>query len=1132
MELPNTLSTAGDPHRSVAAQLHLTLEGETMRLSLRIGDAGEYEATVPFNSPLNDEDAADARWLLEEYPRLRGRSSDPIASRIEDRLHTLAADLRQAVFESSEEARPISEALTDSNILSRLHVTVDEPQTAPWTPWELMLAPSSSDPLSVLAASFSRTSTSTSPAHPSVKSDKLRILLVTSRPSGEDDVPFRSVASRIVQAVAASAESAIQVDLLRPPTYSALLDALAAASETEAPYNVAHFDGHGSYDADVFDESIKRGYLYFEGLDGSTEEVSGSILGADLAHHGVSYLLLNACRSAYSEPNADGGDPTAEAAERAFGTLAAEVRAKGVAGVLAMGFNLYVVTAAGLIANTYAALAARRNLSEAVAHARRELYHAETNAVGAFDWLVPIAFSGEAVEQNDGRDSITTLNVQASTTTPASAGVIDPGAVGGSRSDEHPFFGYDDILLRLDRACGAFRSVEIVGMAGVGKSAVAGEFARWWVATTPDAAVVMDVDSFGTFDEFNEQFEKQWAQAQDQATDGACLILLDGASNVLANDSQTWSAEDRTAFEEWIEQQLDSSVWLLLTGRSPSGLTSVETILLKGLDIESRAELGAHAGFDQEYARSFPGMLRWSQGIPVVVRLLPLIVKDLPLDDRSLTRKLLFDLRSGTTATSGLQLGIALIERSGLEFFDVRHLRRAALPFVLHLFQSYISDQQWFVFCELAAMKGLNLTSGGDVRVVLDEEFRPAVRAGLVSRESHGYLLHPLAPIAIQNGFAGTLQVITRGNPDLARHVWGTAWSSYIQSVSTTMRMAEMLPGGGDFGSVSLQRENLTNAVEISVLGAWWGLALPLLHKLRDTLLAEARNDEWREILDEVFARLQDSPPEEEDMGPENAAIHIVRLLAEEAKREGNEEQLRTLRELQVQIAYAQETTITPVEADKGKALDIGRIRRISSLLKLGDAAASDNSADALDFYSEALRLAEDPPDLVRLGEVHYAIARAYLNVTSLRDPAKYEFHAREAIKAAAALGPLGLDLHVRASVSLGNAIVEEQSSLAQPDPERLKEARKALTIGVTSENAGPITRGTAHNGLGNLYRIENNLEAAADEYLAACKEFEAAGDTRSLRAAQANAALTLASLGRVEDARSLAAEALKDAEQ
>lgn len=1131
MELPNTLSAGGDAARSVAAQLHLTLKGETIRLSLRVGDATDYEATFPYNSPLDHEDATDTRWLLEDHPRLRGRSSDPIASRIAERLHTLAADLRQAVFESSEDARPISEALADNQLLNRLHVTVDEPQTAPWTPWELMLAPSSNDPLSVLAASFTRISPSTAQAQPPLKSDKLRILLVTSRPSGEDDVPFRSVASRIVQAVAASTETSIEVDLLRPPTYSALLDALTAASETDAPYNVVHFDGHGSYDTDVFDETSMRGYLYFEGLDGTAEEVSGSILGADLAQHGVSYLLLNACRSAYAEPSALGGDDTAKTAERAFGTLAAEVRAKGVAGVLAMGFNLYVVTAAGLIANTYAAIAARRNLSEAVAHARRELYHARTNVVGAFDWLVPIAFSSEAIEQDDGRDAITTLNVQASTTTPASAGVVDPSAATGPRSEEHPFFGYDDILLRLDRACGASRAVEIVGMAGAGKSAVAGEFARWWVATTPDAAVVLNVDSFGSFDEFNEQFENQWAQAQEQTSDGTCIIVLDGASDIFDDESKTWSAESRTAFQEWIEQQLDSSVWLLLTGRAPSGLTGVETILLKGLDTESRAELATHVGFDQEYARSFPGMLRWSQGLPGVVQLIPLIVAGQPLDDRRLARKLLFELRSGVTHMSGLQLGLTLIERSGLKFY-LRQLQRITLPFVLARFQSFIGHQQWFFFCQLAANKGLNLTSGADVKVVLDEEFRPVTRAGLAARTSHGYLLHPLAPIAIHDLFAGTMQALARGNADLFRHVTGMALGSYIQSVSTTIRMTELLPGGGGFGAVSLQRENLTSAVEYSVMGAWWGLAFPLLHKLRDTLRAEARNDEWREILDEVFTRLQESPPQEEDMGPENAAIHIIRLLAEEAKHENDEERLRALRELQVQFAYAQDTTITPVETDKGKEIDVGRIRRISSLLKRGDAAASDNSPDALDFYNEALQLAEDPPDLLRLGEVHYAIGRAHINVTALYDPAKYEFHALEARKVAASLRPLGLDLHVRASVSLGTAILEEQRHLEEPDPERLNEAEEALTIGVTSENASAITMGTAHNGLGNLYSIENDLEAAADEYLAACKAFEAAGEIRSLRITQANAARILALLGRDEDARSLAAEAAKGMEQ
>ena len=493
MELSNSLPSTGKQARSVNAQLHLAHNGESIRLSLILDQKEKYNAAFNYRSPLTHRDAADTRWLLEDHPRLRGRSSDPIAARIHARLHELSADLRESVFESTEEARPIREALADPELLRRLHVVVDEPATAAWTPWELLLAPASNEPLSVLAASFSRSSTSSSQPSSSplpLKSGKMRVLLVTCRPGGEDDVPFRSVASRIVQAVAAAPETGIQVDVLRPPTYDALLDALGAAKKTGTPYNLVHFDGHGAYDANGFDASRKRGYLYFEGLDGPAEAVSGPIIGADLARHGVNYLLLNACRSAYAEPSAT-GEIAAKPAEEAFGALAAEIRAEGVAGVLAMGFNLYVVTAARLVAGTYAALAAGRGLSEAVAYARRELYHAGNELAGAFDWLVPIAFSGEPIDEGEQRGAISDLGVQASTTTPLSAGVIDPGANDGPRSDQHPFFGYDEILLRLDRACGASRSVELVGMAGAGKSAVAGEFARWWVATTPDAAVVL-----------------------------------------------------------------------------------------------------------------------------------------------------------------------------------------------------------------------------------------------------------------------------------------------------------------------------------------------------------------------------------------------------------------------------------------------------------------------------------------------------------------------------------------------------------------------------------------------------------------------------------------------------------------
>src|SRR5437016_600490 len=91
MELPNSLSTRGKSARSVDAQLHLAIDGETMRLSLRVGEAKKHEAAFTYHSAVADGDAADTRWLLEDHPRLQGRSADPIASRIEERLHTLAS---------------------------------------------------------------------------------------------------------------------------------------------------------------------------------------------------------------------------------------------------------------------------------------------------------------------------------------------------------------------------------------------------------------------------------------------------------------------------------------------------------------------------------------------------------------------------------------------------------------------------------------------------------------------------------------------------------------------------------------------------------------------------------------------------------------------------------------------------------------------------------------------------------------------------------------------------------------------------------------------------------------------------------------------------------------------------------
>ena len=67
---------------------------------------------------------------------------------------------------------------------------------------------------------------------------------------------------------------------------------------------------------------------------------------------------------------------------RAYGSLAQEVMDAGVAGVVAMRYNVYVVTAAKFIGKVYASLLAGRQLGQAVTAARRHLAAEPQRAIG------------------------------------------------------------------------------------------------------------------------------------------------------------------------------------------------------------------------------------------------------------------------------------------------------------------------------------------------------------------------------------------------------------------------------------------------------------------------------------------------------------------------------------------------------------------------------------------------------------------------------------------------------------------------------------------------------------------------------------------------------------------------------
>ena len=82
---------------------------------------------------------------------------------------------------------------------------------------------------------------------------------------------------------------------------------------------------------------------------------------------------------------------------RAYGSLAAEVADAGVPGVVAMRYNVYVVTAAQFVADLYAHLLAGKSLGQAAAAARRSLAADPTRLVTTApvrlqDWVVPVVY--------------------------------------------------------------------------------------------------------------------------------------------------------------------------------------------------------------------------------------------------------------------------------------------------------------------------------------------------------------------------------------------------------------------------------------------------------------------------------------------------------------------------------------------------------------------------------------------------------------------------------------------------------------------------------------------------------------------------------------------------------------------
>ncbi|MEZ6111073.1 MAG: CHAT domain-containing protein [Pirellulaceae bacterium] len=473
-----------------------------------------FTARADFEFQLTPQRREDVRWYLEDYLQYPHDPAPKIAARVEADMQAIGVELFAKVMQANDDTRDLWAQLRRRLDDTRIEIETSVAE-ATSIPWELIHDPKTDVSLALRATALVRSHSQAAqrPELPRAETGPIRILLAICRPGGDSDVPFRSVASQLIKGLGDQATDSFELDVLRPATYEQLARTLQQAKAAGSPYHVVHFDGHGMY-AEVAEptgddaeaaavwlqlqgplmlsgpRAGRHGYLMFERPDHETnmQLVDGPTLGNLLVTNDVSVLVLNACRSAHaeapSEPETVASDNIHEQV-RAIGSLAQEVMDAGVAGVVAMRYNVYVVTAAQFVADLYGELIAGRTLGEAVSFGRKQLHAQPMREISYAprslqDWCVPVVYEAAPIRLFEARSSESPqFTIQAGSAMHG-RGAVDrdlprPPGVG--------FYGRDETVLALDRAFDNHRIVLLHAFAGSGKTSTAAEFARWYAMT-------------------------------------------------------------------------------------------------------------------------------------------------------------------------------------------------------------------------------------------------------------------------------------------------------------------------------------------------------------------------------------------------------------------------------------------------------------------------------------------------------------------------------------------------------------------------------------------------------------------------------------------------------------------------
>jgi hypothetical protein len=960
------------------------------------------------------------------------------------------------LFESLQE--PL-ESARRNHPLDDIALSILDPDglTRHW-PWEVLSRDQA--PLGLVYGSLTRRANrNTNRLSTSKRSTPLRLLIVVSRPSGIRDVGFRSVASRVLQA---TSEESIYVELLRPPTFSALHERLVAARSAGTPFDVVHFDGHGDL---ANTPNGRKGILLFEDA-----LVDGRQMGGLLEETGVGLLVLNACHSGASPLRAPSVSRAASAASAASASLAEEVAGFDAIDVVAMSHAVSVPIAALIMQDLYRCLDRGHSVGAAVRFARRRWQD------GFVDRSPNIGFC-----------IIRHFGFPAGSSTLADW----PDYAEPSRSDDWtpphpkmqtvfqadaPFVAADDPILLVERALRSKPIVQLNGLRGSGKTSLLLELGRWLAASRAEVPERIGYVDLGAASDSTEA-----VRSVESAEAG--ILLIDHA-DCIGGDAlrkvAPWPTGDTAAFVECLVRKSREGVQILVaaSGRIAS-LDQAERVVMPRLTADDIRALVALVA-DRQTAADLPEpAVVWATGNPGIVPILIERQKEGAFSDPARTLEALWELAAGRFRATRPPLR----ELSPLFLTDMTELFQpdVGMPWLLMQFQgqALLSPILW----QLATATGLSSLA---VNAVLTTHLASLEQSGLVIRiGNEDFLMHPLLPCLMAHPY-NEQRLATEGYLRSLARVQGL-YAQYVQFLFGGS------PFSGDTRSPGHEKSwdlnNLLHAfdcvageLQVGHMGA-----LSLARRLRERFVELELDEYWDCILQKLQDLFERYPPPPDD-GQFNPHTEMDLLLMEEAKRRGD---------TALAAQYADKARAAAQEAP-GPERGAVQTNAYDVQLKTGRMLADTDVNAARAAFEQALEIAGQDP--LRRATVQLELTRLLTRMGAPSDLRAARIHGENAFSLFQKL--------VKSRFAEQRMIVLITMSLSivyrrlfdgpDPDPGWAKRGeelcRESLRV---AEN--PPERATAWFNLGGWRRSAKDFAQAAAAFLEAANLYEKLGNTTQL---------------------------------